>query len=87
MITEFILNIPIKILSVVLGWLPDLPAMPSTITDLLDVFIDYLGSGMGFLVKVYSAPLLFALMFLIIAMFNFTRIWLMFNWIYHKIIK
>jgi len=80
MIIDFIVQGFFGIFTTLFSVFPDIPAMPTVITNGWNWFIDMTNSVTGLLVYFLSPPLYIMAISLIIFMFAF-------NWIYHLFIR
>lgn len=85
MITEGILNVLSTIIRGLLGLLPDLPSLDSSVIDAANTFVNIVYSVVGFIAYLYT-PTIFLLVFgILIAVINFDAIYKLVTWIYHKV--
>lgn len=76
MIINFIVDSMLSVLKLIFGILPNVPAIPTAISDGGTWITDQISSVIGVLNMVYGQTLMAAIMVVVIAMFSF-------DWVYH----
>lgn len=77
MILMLIIAVFISLVELILGVLPNAPATPQAVTDGGAWIVDQIASTIAVLNYVFTAPLLAAIMIVVIAMFTW-------EWVYHS---
>lgn len=85
MIVQAIIALYFLAVKTVLDILPDVPATPQPVTDGADWVIDTVASVASVLQVVYTPALLTALIFCILALISFERIYYLILWVLKKI--
>jgi hypothetical protein len=85
MILEAIISALTGMLKLIFGIFPDLPDIPTAVSDGGDWAVDTIGGAMGFMTVLYSAPLLVAIVVLLVALLAFDQIYWLVLWVLKKI--
>ena len=85
MILDAILSALIGVVQLIFGVFPDLPDIPTAISDGGDWAIDTIGGAVGFLTVLYSAPILAAIVVILIGLLAFDQIYWLALWVIKKI--
>lgn len=74
-----------SVLMTVFGVLPDIPDLPSGITNVLDTGLDFISNGFTFLVYIFGGAYLLVVIPLLIVLINFKWIYHLTMWIVRKL--
>jgi len=85
MIFTAFLTLLIVPITIIIGYLPDLPDMPSAITTSASVVITYVGQAFGLLSLWFSTPLVVAMAVSAIALMGFEYFYHLTMWVLRKI--
>lgn len=85
MIIEAVLDVVFGLISLLLGFLPALPALPETITSVWSDVIMILGQGMAVLSNWLYMPVALPCLAIIVAAENFEHIYKLIAWFVNKI--
>lgn len=85
MIVALIITVVFALFALLLGFVPDLPQMPTSVTDPLDFVADMIGSTVAIVSYILTPPLFAVLVVVMIAIFNFDYLWAAFWWILKKV--
>lgn len=75
MIITGALNAVISLLGMLFAFLPSLPALPSSITSVLDLFVSMLGNGLAIMGNWFNMPVLIGCLALAVPVAKFKDVW------------
>lgn len=84
MIIKLLFNLIITLLNLVFGWV-SFPAMPTAVTDSLNVLIEYIESGIALCWLIVPRQLVIAVIPVILVCENFDKLYSVVMWVLKKI--
>lgn len=85
MLIEMVIDVVLGLVSLLLGLLPDLPALPSVITEYWNLFIDLLGSGLSIIANWVNMQVVIPCVVIIIAVDHWRDFYGLIAWFVNKI--
>ena len=85
MIVQFILSAIMSALKAILGVLPNIPPMPSFITDSAEYVADIIVGGVSSLVYIFTQELFAFIVLTVIVLMNFETIYRTTMWVIRKL--
>lgn len=85
MIITALLKVVLSIFDALLSLLPSIPALPESVTEILDTCLSYFTAGLAMLSNFVYMDVVTTLITLFLAMVSFKEIWRFIWWIVRKI--